>query len=96
MRFHSIGIPSEWGRTFLALSAFSAIPVGFHSIGIPSEWGQWSKVMFVSEMKGFHSIGIPSEWGQSVSCWIFVCVVDGNFCFHSIGIPSEWGHFQGW
>ena len=36
-RFHSIGIPSEWGPVE------SPEPVkatkGFHSIGIPSEWG---------------------------------------------------------
>ncbi len=84
-RFHSIGIPSEWGLhdTTLEKVNFEGFPfnwdpqrVGTSSIGHP-----------LRTVMCFHSIGIPSEWGLNYldygGKWFY--------SFHSIGIPSEWG-----
>ncbi len=62
--FHSIGIPSEWGRISLTPLAVSLWRSGFHSIGIPSEWGQpcyrdqiWGDICKVSIQLGSPASG---------------------------------------
>ena len=37
-RFHSINVPSEWGRTDQQVATL-AESNSFHSINVPSEWG---------------------------------------------------------
>ncbi len=66
MSFHSIGIPSEWGRKLLVFVnnpdnqefPFNWDPqrVGTRDNLPWTDFTQWS----------FHSIGIPSEWGHHV------------------------------
>ncbi len=37
--FHSINVPSEWGRV-LTTQLLQQFNISFHSINVPSEWGQ--------------------------------------------------------
>jgi len=53
-RFHSIGVPSEWG--LYAGNTRSSVKTCFHSIGVPSEWG-----------RNPSSPGVVHPMGRSVS-----------------------------
>ena len=60
--FHSINVPSEWGRYFS--SRKHSLCFCFHSINVPSEWGLVN--LYEGKQKlncRFHSINVPSEWG---------------------------------
>jgi hypothetical protein len=45
--FHSINVPSEWGRKKKTAEQKKKISDGmsFHSINVPSEWGLFDKVI---------------------------------------------------
>ncbi len=85
-RFHSIGIPSEWG---LELSTYPKITMSrFHSIGIPSEWGHIAA--YSSQVSSIFMF--PFNWDpQRVGTKFNSVDFDEPPGFHSIGIPSEWG-----
>ncbi len=60
--FHSINVPSEWGRLNLTLGRICQ-QHSFHSINVPSEWGRTVAKVGAGLVGGFHSINVPSEWG---------------------------------
>ena len=64
--FHSINVPSEWGRIPSVVTHYGDAVGSFHSINVPSEWGQYYTLKDNPSnlSRGFHSINVPSEWGH--------------------------------
>ena len=64
--FHSINVPSEWGR-IIVIYHRKLLGICFHSINVPSEWGLVTDITRPVLIKSFHSINVPSEWGPDLT-----------------------------
>ncbi len=65
MSFHSINIPSEWGRSMTLMTKRRRRHVSIQLISPAS--GDHKAVNLQYEIWSFHSINIPSEWGPNLS-----------------------------
>ncbi len=93
--FHSINIPSEWGRVKWMGDWYK--PISFHSINIPSEWGPEDYLIELGSLLCFHSINIPSEWGhpEFKDCYITWEQVSIQLISPASGDSSISGLFSG-
>jgi len=88
-RFHSIGVPSEWGLPSTHLFAYLPASVSIQLVSPASgDFKSRRSVYAHNPVGSFHSIGVPSEWGPGLmgATWaIFRVMFPFNWCPQRVG-----------